>query len=209
MKVFIADDHILIREGLKKILKCESDLDVVGDTGDAFEVAPFIRENEVDVLILDLNLPEKSGLEILKEVKVIKPSLHVLILSMNPEDRFATRTLKAGASGYITKESAPEELIKAIRKVSSGGKYVSQALAEKLAFDLDLSVKKSCQDLLSDREFEILRFIANGKSQTDIASDLSLSPSTVNTYRSRILDKLNLKTNADLIYYALQNKLVE
>jgi Response regulator containing a CheY-like receiver domain and an HTH DNA-binding domain len=209
MKIYIADDHQLIREGLKKIFKYEADLDVIGDTGNPHDVIPFIYDNNIDILILDLNFPGKSGMDILKEVKLLKPSLHVLVLSMNPEDRYATRALKAGASGYVSKDCVTEEIIKAVRKAASGGKYVSHSLAEKLAFDLDITSGKKGHELLSDREFEILRLIAQGKSQGEISEILSIHTSTVNTYRGRIIKKLGIKTNADIIYYAMQNKLIE
>lgn len=208
LKIYIADDHLLIREGLKKLLQYEQDMKVVGESDDPDETISYILENDVDILILDLNLPGKSGLDILKHLKSLKPDLHVLILSMYPEDQYAERTLKAGASGYLTKESATEEMIKAIRKVAKGGKYISQKLAEKLVFR-----KESEYDLphetLSDREFQVLKLMAKGKSQVDISNELNLSTSTVNTYRGRILQKLGLKTNAELIHYALQNKLID
>lgn len=208
LKIFIADDHLLIREGLKKLLQYEQDLKVVGESDSPEETISFVLENEVDILILDLNLPGKSGLDILKHVKLVKPELHVLILSMYPEDQFAERTLKAGASGYLTKESATDEMIKAIRKVAKGGKYISQKLAEKLIFRKE-SDNELPHETLSDREFQVLKLMAKGKSQVDISGELNLSTSTVNTYRGRILQKLGLKTNAELIHYALQNKLID
>lgn len=208
LKIFIADDHLLIREGLKKLLLHETDLNIVGEADNPDDTLKYVSENEVDVLILDINLPDKSGLDILKQLKIFKPDLHVLILSMYPEEQFAERTLKAGASGYLTKESAPEELINAIRRVARGGKYISHQLAEKLIFKKDSDHELPHQSL-SDREFQVLKLMARGRSQVDISAELNLSTSTINTYRSRILEKLGLKTNAELIHYALQNKLID
>lgn len=208
LKIFIADDHLLIREGLKKLLVYETDLKIVGEADNPNDTLDYINNNEVDILILDINLPGKSGLDILKQLKMFKPELHVLILSMYPEEQFAERTLKAGASGYLTKESAPDELINAIRRVARGGKYISHQLAEKLIFKKDAEYELPHQSL-SDREFQVLKLMARGKSQVDISSELNLSTSTINTYRSRILEKLGLKTNAELIHYALQNKLID
>ena len=207
INVFIADDHALIREGIKNLLSSLSDIKLVGETANPFEIIEQIKKNKCDVLILDLSMPGKNGLDVLKEIKSIYPETKILIMTMMPEDQFAKRTLKAGASGYLTKESAADELIMAIRRIASGRKYVSQSLAEKLAQDLDDTVDKPIQDLLSDREFQVMKMMASGKSQTDIAIELSISTSTVNTYRSRILEKLNLHSNAELIHFAYQNNL--
>lgn len=209
IQVYIADDHQLIREGLKKVLKGESGISVAGDTGNPDEILPFLDSHDTDVVVLDLNFPSRSGLEILKDIKSIHPEVAVLILSMHPEEHYAVRALKAGASGYLTKESAPEELLAAIRKAGAGGKYISQPLAEKLAFDLDLTLGKVSHQMLSDREFEVMILMAKGKPQNEIASDLNLSPSTVNTYRARILEKMGFKSNAELVQYAVKNKLIE
>ncbi|MCK6614759.1 MAG: response regulator transcription factor [Ignavibacteriaceae bacterium] len=209
IRVYIADDHQLIREGLKKVLKGEIGISVAGDTGNPDEIIPFLGSNGADVVVLDLNFPSRSGLEILKDIKSIHPEVAVLILSMHPEEHYAVRALKAGASGYLTKESAPEELLAAIRKAGAGGKYISQPLAEKLAFDLDLTLGKVSHQMLSDREFEVMILMAKGKPQNEIASDLNLSPSTVNTYRARILEKMGFKSNAELVQYAVKNKLIE
>ncbi len=208
IKIFISDDHLLIREGLKKLLQHETDMKIVGEANNPEDTINFITNNEADILILDINLPGMSGLDILKQLKLFKPALHVLILSMYPEEQFAERTLKAGASGYLTKETATDELIKAIRKVAKGGKYISPQLAEKLIFKKESEYEHPHQSL-SDREFQVLKLMAKGKSQIDIADELNLSTSTINTYRSRILQKLSLKTNAELIYYALQNNLTD
>ena len=209
IKVFITDDHLLIREGFKKLLKDEMDIEVAGEAGNANDAMDFLLKNNVDVLILDINLPDKSGLDLLKELKEFKPDLRVLILSMHPEDRFAMRVLRAGAYGYVTKESAGEELVKAIRKVHSGGKYVSATLAEKLVFEIQSGSDKPVHEILSDREFQVFQMIASGKTLAEISDSLSLAVTTVSTYRARILEKLNLHSNAELIHYAITNKLLD
>ncbi|MEP0860509.1 MAG: response regulator transcription factor [Ignavibacterium sp.] len=208
LKVYLADDHLLIREGLKKILSSEKNFTIVGESGDPDEVLDFINDNEVDILILDLNMPGRSGLDILKHIKNIKPEVKVLILSMYSEDQFGERTIKAGASGYITKESASEELLNALHKIAKGGNYVSPAFAEKLLFRKQNIPDKKPHEILSDREFQIMILLAKGKTQVEISNELVLSSSTVNTYRSRILEKLNLKSNAEIIRYAIQNNLI-
>ncbi|MCA0387388.1 MAG: response regulator transcription factor [Bacteroidetes bacterium] len=209
IKIFLADDHILIREGLKRIINIEPDIRVTGESDDPVEILRATKEKEYDILVLDITLPKKSGLEILKEVRAIDPSARVLILSMHPEDRFAIRSLKAGAYGYLTKESAGDDIILAIKKIASGRRYLSETLAETLAGGLDIDKKKLPHEVLSDREFEILRFIAQGKSLTDIGNELSISVSTVGTYRGRILEKLKLTNNAELILYVLENHLID
>ncbi len=209
IKIFLADDHMLIREGLKRLIHMEPDLRVTGESDDPVEICRATSEKEYDILVLDITLPRKSGLEILKDVKAINPNARVLILSMHPEDRFAIRALKAGAWGYLTKESAGDEIILALRKIASGRRYLSETLAEKLAGGLDIDRQKLPHESLSDREFEILRFIAQGKSLTEIGEELSISVSTVGTYRSRILEKLELTNNAELILYVLENHLID
>ena len=209
LKVLIADDHALIREGLKKILKTAQEISEVREAGNAREVTEEVKKGDLDVVILDISLPGKNGLELLKDLKQDYPKLPVLMLSMHPEDRFAVRALKSGASGYVTKESAVEELIKAIRKVVQGRRYVSQSLAEKLALDLETDTGKPLHENLSDREYQVLCLIATGKTVRQIAGELFLSMSTVNTYRARILEKMNMKTDAELIRYALQNQLID
>ena len=209
IRIFIADDHVLIREGFKKILNMEKDIKVIGEGNNAFETLSYVEKNDFNVLILDISLPDKNGLDVLKEVKIIRPELYVLILSMHPEDRFAVRAIKAGASGYITKESAPDELVKAIRKVNGGGRYISAHLAEKLVFDMQSKSDKPVHEILSDREFQVLRLIALGKTMGEISVKLNLAVTTISTYRSRILEKLNLKTNAELIHYTITNNLID
>jgi two-component system, NarL family, invasion response regulator UvrY len=209
IKVLIADDHTLIREGIKNLISLESDIKLVGETSNPFEIPDLIRKTNSDVLILDISMPGKSGVDVLKEIKAAGIKINVLIMTMLPEEQFARRVLKAGASGYLTKDSASTEVITAIRRIAGGKKYISQSLAEQLASDLDDSIAKTPYEILSDREFQILCLIANGKAQTEIANELSISVSTVNTYRSRILEKLNLKTNADIIHFAYQHKITE
>ncbi|HLE28328.1 MAG TPA: response regulator transcription factor [Anaerolineales bacterium] len=209
IKVLIADDHAVVRQGLKQILGETSDMQVVGEATTGPEALEKARAEGWDVMILDLTLPGRSGFEILKALRAEKPDQPVLILSMHAEDQFAVRLLKAGASGYLTKESVPEELIKAIRKVVAGGKYVSPALAERLAFEMDAASERLPHEALSDREFQVMQMIATGKAVKQIAEELSLSVKTVSTYRARILEKMNLKTNADLIHYAIQQRLIE
>lgn len=209
IKVLIADDHILIREGFKKIIGKELDLTVIGEAENAEEALQIIREEECDVAVLDISMPGKTGLDLIRDLKEIMPHIKILILSMHPEDRFAVRALKAGASGYLTKESAPDELVKAIRKVADGRKYVSPNLAEQLAFEITGNGEKQPHELLSDREFQIFRMIAIGKKISEIADELYLSKSTVNTYRSRIFEKMNLQSNSELVHYAIRNKLIE
>jgi two-component system invasion response regulator UvrY len=208
IKVLIADDHTVVRQGLKQILANDEQLTVVGEAASGNEVLKQLENLNVDVLILDITMPGKNGLDVLKEVKRKRPALPVLVLSMHPEDQFAIRILRAGAAGYITKESAPEELVEALRKVCSGGKYVSPQLAEKLAVFIEDDTTRSLHERLSDREFEILRMLALGKTVTEVADELLLSVKTVSTYRSRVLDKMKMTTNAELTKYALQNGLI-
>ncbi len=210
IKILIADDHALIREGIKKMLEKEVDMSIAGEVEDSFAVLDFVRNNPCDVVILDISMPGKNGLELLKEIKVFKPDMKVLILTMHPEDRFAIRTLKAGASGYLTKMSAPVELTKAIRKVYTGGKYISPTLAEKLAFTLDSTAdEQAAHEALSDREYEVFCLIAAGKTTAETANALSISQSTVNTYRLRIFEKMDFHNNAEIIQYALRHNILE
>jgi DNA-binding NarL/FixJ family response regulator len=209
IRIFITDDHSLIREGLKKIINDEKDISIIGEAGNAKDTMSFVLNKNIDILILDLNLPDKSGLDLLKELKSLKPELKILILSMHPEDRFAMRVLRGGASGYITKESVGEELVRAIRKVYNGGKYVSESLAEMLAFEIQGGGDKPIHEVLSDREFQVLQMIASGKTLAEISETLSLAVTTISTYRARVLEKLNLHSNAELIHYAITNKLLD
>jgi DNA-binding NarL/FixJ family response regulator len=208
IRIIIVDDHPVVRRGLKQILQEEPDVKVVGEAESAQEAFKIIRTIDCDAVVLDISLPGASGVEILKQLKYEYKKLPVLILSVHPEEQYAVRVMKAGASGYLTKESAPEELVKAIRKIVSGGKYISSSLAERLITDIDASGKPR-HEKLSDREFEIMRMIASGKAIKTIAEELYLSEKTVSTYRTRLLEKMNMTTNAEIISYALKNKLIE
>jgi len=208
IKILIADDHAIVRRGLKQILEETPNIVVADEASTGKEVLEKISEKEYDVVVLDISLPDKSGLDILKQLKSQKPKLPVLVLSIYPEEQYAERVLKAGASGYLTKESAPEELITAIKKVSVGGKYITASLAEKLAFNLDKKTDKLSYEILSDREFQVMCLISSGKTQKEIAAELSLSIKTISTYRYRILEKMGMKSNAELTRYAIENKLV-
>ena len=209
IKVLTADDHAIVRSGLKQILdETGGEIQVEGEAANGREVLEKIQAQDWDVLVLDITMPGRSGLDILKDIRQLKPRLPILILSMHAEEQFATRMLKAGASGYLNKESAPEELVKAIRKVCEGGKYVSPAQAERMVTELTSDTGKAPHELLSDREYEILCLIASGKTATQIAKQLCLSVKTVSTYRSRILDKMKLETNAQLTHYAIKGGLV-
>jgi two-component system, NarL family, invasion response regulator UvrY len=209
IRALIADDHAVVRQGLRQILQETSDMQVTGEAANGLEVLERARGGVYDVLVLDITMPGRSGFEVLKDLRVEQPELPVLILSMHAEEQFATRLLKAGAAGYLNKESAPEELVKAIRKVVSGARYVSPTLAEKLAFDIDAGSNKMAHETLSDREFEVIRLMASGKTVKEIAAQLALSVKTISTYRARALAKMNLRTNAELIHYAIINQLVE
>jgi two-component system, NarL family, invasion response regulator UvrY len=209
IRVLIADDHAVVRQGLKQILGDTPEMVVAGEAANGQEVLDRVRAETWDVVVLDISMPDRSGLDILKQLRSERPKLPVLVLSMYSEDQYALRVLSAGASGYLTKDSAPDELVKAIRKVVSGGRYVSAFLAEKLAFEIGADSNKLPHETLSDREFQVLRLIAAGNSVTEIAAELYLSPKTVSTYRARLLQKMNLTTNAELIHYAIQNHLID
>ena len=209
IKILIADDHPIVREGLKQILHEAPDMVVADEASNGQEVLEKVWKNNYDVVLLDISMPGISGLDILKQLKSHKPELSVLVLTMYPEEQYAVRVLRAGASGYLTKESAPDELINAIRKVSLGRKYVSSSLAEKLAFELEIDSEKPLHETLSDREYEVMCMIASGKTVKEIAEELFLSIKTISTYRSRILEKMKMKSNAELIHYAIKNRLVD
>jgi len=209
IKVLIADDHPIVRQGLRQILSEIPDMVVAGEAVNGQEALDQVRAGGWDVLVLDITMPDRSGFDILKELKHLQPDLPVLVLSIHAEEQFAVRLLKAGASGYLTKENAPDELVKAIRKVVGGGKYISQSLAESLAFSLDVTSYRPPHEKLSDREFQVMQLMASGKTLTEIAEELSLSAKTVSTYRSRLLEKMNLKTNVEIVRYAIENGLVE
>jgi len=209
IKVLIVDDHTIVREGLRQILEEILDIVVAGEASSAQEVIDKVRSNSFNIVLLDISLPGRGGLDVLKQLKSIKPDLPVLILSMHPEEQYAIRSLKAKASGYLTKESASDELIKAIRKVAQGRKYITSSLAEKLAFELEDSTGCSSHEKLSDREFQVMCMIASGRRVKEIANTLSLSVKTISTYRARILKKMNMKNNSQLIHYAIKTGLVD
>ena len=209
LRVLIADDHAILRRGLKEILLREFDDAACGEAGEAAQVLYQIRSQPWDLVILDVSMPGRSGLDVLADLKQLRPELPVLMLSMHSEDQYAKRVLRAGAVGYMNKETAPEELVKAIRRVLAGGRYVSTAFAEKLASDLRGDPGRPVHESLSNREFEVLRMIASGKTNSQMAEELHLSLTTVSTYRARILEKMNMANNAELMRYALQNRLID
>ncbi len=208
IKVLVVDDHKIVRDGLKQILAETSNIVVVDEAGNGNDAILFVRQNPCDVVLLDIALPGMDGLQVLQTLKQEHPNLFVLMLSMYPEEQYAIRALKAGASGYLTKDSASEELIQAISKVAQGGKYLTLSLAEKLAFNLDENTDVPPHERLSSREYQVMCKLAEGQSVGDIAAELNLSVKTVSTYRSRILEKMNLKNNAEVIRYAIKQGLV-
>lgn len=210
IKVTIVDDHSIVRSGLVKILKDEPDMKVVSEVEGYNQLITSLKQQEKpDIVILDISMPGKNGLEIIKELKQMYPGIKALMLSMHPEDRFSVRAIKAGASGYLTKESAADELVGAIRKVYNGGKFITQSVAEMLADTFDQEYDKPAHERLSDREFQILRMITSGRTIKEIAEELNLSPATVATYRTRLLDKMQLKSNVELTNYVLRHNLIE
>ena len=209
MRILIADDHAVFRRGLRDTLADAFPRVNFGEAKTAQETIEHVRRQDWDVVILDISMPGKSGLDILDALRRLRPKLPVLLLTMHPEQQYARRALRAGAAGYLTKDGVPEELKEAIKKIVAGGRYVSATLAEKLAVDLQEGADLPLYELLSDREFQVLRMIASGKTVKEIAEDLSLSVKTVSTYRGRILEKTGMKTNAELIRYALQARLVD
>ncbi len=208
MKILIVDDHPVVRRGLKQILASETDMVVVGEAKNGHEALDLVREVEWDVTVLDYSMPGRSGVELLKEIKRLHPNRPVLVLSMLPEEIHATQVFKSGGSGYLNKESACEELTAAIRKVMRGGKYVSPRLAEKLASELAPGGEKPLHETLSDREYRVMWLLTSGKQVNHIAKEMYLSPSTISTYRARILEKLGLSNNAELVLYAVKHRLV-
>lgn len=210
INIVIADDHPFIREGIKKVVNGELDLEVIGEAEDGNELLAILEEKTPDILVLDITMPDTSGLKLLKEFRDRYPKLPILILSIHSAKRFAIRALKAGAYGYLTKTSISEELIKAIRKiVTQKRKYITPEVAEQLASQVDMNKEGVLHEDLSDREFEVLCMVASGKEVIDIAKELSLSTQTVHTYRTRIKEKLNVTTNVDMTRYAIENNLIE
>jgi DNA-binding NarL/FixJ family response regulator len=208
IRVVIADDHHIVRRGIREILEEDKDIIIVGDVGTGAQVLDIIREHDIDILLLDIAMPDGGGLEILEQVQRIKPKMRVLILTMYAEEQFAVRALRAHAFGYLTKQSAPEELLDAVRTIARGEKYITPALAKILVEDLDQGLTADYKSL-SHREFQILRKIASGKTLTEISHELSLSIKTVSTYRARILDKLKLKNTAEIIRYGIEHRLTD
>ena len=209
IKVFIADDHAIVREGLKQILAETRDIVVAGEAENGLDAIKLFRKSGCQVMLLDISLPDRNGIEVLKQIKKDRPELAVLMLSMHREDQYAIRSLKAGAAGYLTKQSAPRELVNAIRQVAAGQKYVSPALAQELANQVGDDHALPLHETLSDREYQTLTMIASGKTVGAIAKELSLSVKTVSEYRARLLVKMKLKNSAELTHYAIKNQLIE
>ena len=209
IRVFIADDHAIVREGLKQILAESPDIIVAGEAENGVDAIKLFRKSKCQVMLLDISMPDRSGIEVLKQLKKEHPELAVLMLSMHREDQYAIRSLKAGAAGYLTKQSAPRELVTAIRQVAAGQKYVSAALAQELAANVADDRDTALHDTLSDREYQTLTMIASGKTVSTIAKELSLSVKTISEYRARLLVKMKLKNSAELTHYAIKNQLIE
>ena len=208
LRILIADDHTVVRKGLKQILLDEFTAAVIEEVADAEELIKKVMTDKWDVVVSDLSMPGRSGLDALQQIKISHPELPVLILSIHPEEQYALRALKSGASGYLSKDTAPDELVKAVRKVLLGKKYISQSIAEKLASTFSSDTVMNPHESLSDREFDVMKLLANGKSVSEIAEMLSLSVTTVSTYRARVMVKMDLKSNSDLTKYAIENNLL-
>jgi DNA-binding NarL/FixJ family response regulator len=209
IKVLIADDHTILRKGLCEVLEQTNDITVTGEAADGTETIELLREQKIDVVVLDIEMPGRGGLEVLKDIHRLWPKIKVLILSMHPVEQFAVRAIKAGASGYLTKERSPYELIGAIRKVASGGMYLDAELAEQLALEVGGVPAEAPHERLSDRELQVMLLLAKGKTVGEVAEELSLSINTVSTYRARILSKMMLRNNAEIAYYAVKEGLVD
>jgi DNA-binding NarL/FixJ family response regulator len=209
IRIVIADDHTIVREGLKQVLSAAADFAVVGEAQNGHEVMQRVRELDFDVLLLDMSMPGKSGIELIKQVKSEKPKLRLLVLSMHEEAQYAVRAIKAGASGYLTKESASAQLVSAIRKVAGGGAFISSAVAEQLALGAMPQAEGPPHSALSDREFQVLRLLVSGRTVTEIADQLNLSVKTVSTHKARLMQKMNISSQAELIRYALTHRLVD
>jgi len=208
LRILIADDHTVVRKGLIQILMEEFTSAVIEEVADAEELIKKVMSAKWDVVVSDLSMPGRSGLDALQQIKLSFPDLPVLILSIHPEEQYALRALKAGAAGYLSKDTAPDELVKAVQKVLLGKKYISQSIAERLANSFSSDHNNNPHEILSDREFDVMKFLANGKSVSEIAEMLSLSVTTVSTYRARVMTKMNLKSNSDLTKYAIENNLI-
>jgi len=206
--ILIADDHEMFREGIKRICEDNPDLVVAGEASNGNEVLERVAEREYDLLLLDIAMPGLNGLDTLKQLKSLKPKLRVLVLSMYPEDEYAVRAIKAGAAGYLTKAKASRELMEAIKKISDGGNYINASVAEKLLFNMNAESSKPLHKTLSDREYQILAMIVSGRKVGEIADELCLSVKTVSTYKVRILNKMEMKSTAELVKYAVENKII-
>ncbi|HNX23677.1 MAG TPA: response regulator transcription factor [Spirochaetota bacterium] len=209
IRIVIADDHEIVRAGLKQIISDDEDMEVLGESNNGENLIELVKKNEYDVVLLDLKMQGISGIDVIKHIKVIKPDLPIIVLSMHAEDQYAVRTIKAGASGYITKETAAESLVTAVRRVVAGGKYISQTLAETLADSIAGGGTELPHEKLTDREFQVMSMIASGKTVSEIGSELFLSVKTISTYRQRILEKMNMKNNSELTHYAIKNNLLD
>ncbi len=209
IRILIADDHPLVRKGLRQVLEEEVDFQIVGEAVDASDLVEKLHASAIDVVVTDLSMPGRNGLDLVADVKRLFPDIPILVLSMHPEDRFAVRALKAGVSGYLTKETPPEIIVSAIRKIHSGRKYITPSLAEKLASEIEAPVGQTPHQALSNREYQIMCALASGKKIKDIADELSISVHTVNTYKSRIMEKMNMKSVTELTLYAIENHLIE
>jgi two-component system, NarL family, invasion response regulator UvrY len=208
IEVFIADDHAVVRRGIKQILADDPEITVIGEASNAEEIMQQLYEKHWDVLILDITMPGKSGLDVLIELRQRKPDMKILILSMHPEEEVALTALKSGAAGYLNKSSVPGELVKAVKRINLGGRYITTSLAESIAFSIEKDPAILPHQYLSDREFQVMCLIASGNTLTEISKILSLSIKTVSTYRTRILEKLNMNTNVELTHYAIKHRLI-
>lgn len=209
IKIIIADDHPLIRKGIKDVLEEEIDFKVVATAAFPHEILSGVKENNPDILITDLSMPGRSGLDLIDDLKHLYPKLPILVLTMHPEERFAVRALKAGVAGYLTKDTKPEDIIKAVRQITSGRKFITPSIAEKLATEFGRDLDKLPHEILSDREFQVFRMLAGGEKVRNIAVKLSLSIRTVHTYRTRIMEKMQMKTDTELTLYAMEHQLID
>ena len=209
IRVLLADDHAMVRTGLREILADTGDITVAGEAGNGHEALAALRSGEYEVLVMDMSMPGRSGIELIKQVKKERPKIRVLVLSMHSEQQYAVRALKAGASGYLTKDSAADQLVAAIRRIAAGGAHVSPETAERLALDFGRPEDAPAHTLLSDREFQVFRAIAGGRSVTEIANDLALSVKTVSTHKTRIMEKMGLANQSELVQYAVRHKLLD
>lgn len=209
IRIVVADDHTIVREGLKQLLSATSDLSVVAEAQDGHQVLERVRALDFDVLLLDMSMPGKSGIELIKQVHAEKPKLRILVLSMHEEEQYAVRAIRAGAAGYLTKDSAPAQLVSAIRKVAGGGAFITESVAQQLAIDAMPQTEGPPHAALSDREFQVFRELVSGKAVSEIAAELNLSVKTVSTHKARIMQKMNMSNPAELIRYAIHHRLVD